>query len=61
MSEHTRPAIDGNPVSKIDDPVGAMPDTLALTGPVIVAGGEARTVVIVDRPGGGIEALVVEP
>ncbi len=47
--------------SAIDDPVGPMPDTLALTGPVVVAGGEARTVVIVDRPGGGVEALVVEP
>lgn len=47
--------------SAIDNPVGAMPDTLAMTGSVVVAGGEARTVVIVDRPGGGIEALVVEP
>jgi hypothetical protein len=45
----------------ISAPTGPMPDTLAMTGTLTVGDGEARTVVVVDRPGGGIEAIAIDP
>lgn len=44
----------------IADPAGPMPDTLAMTGSLTVGDGEARTVVVVDRPGGGVDVIAVE-
>ena len=34
---------------------------LALTGSILVGDGEARTVVVVDRAGGGVNVITVEP
>ena len=42
-------------------PTAPMPDTLALTGSILVGDGEARTVVVVDRAGGGVNVITVEP
>jgi hypothetical protein len=36
-------------------------DTLLATAPLPIAGGATRTIVLVDRPGGGIWATLVEP
>ena len=45
----------------ISTPTGPMPDTLAMTGSLTVGDGEARTVVVVDRPGGGVQAIAIDP
>lgn len=42
-------------------PNGPMPDTLAMTGGIMAGDGEARTVVVVDRAGGGVNIVSVEP
>ena len=42
-------------------PNGPMPDTLAMTGGIMAGDGEARTVVVVDRAGGGVNIISVEP
>jgi hypothetical protein len=38
-----------------------MPDTLAMSGVISVPAGSSRTVVIVDKQGGGISFVVVDP
>ncbi len=38
-----------------------MPDTLANSGLIAIAGTRTRTVVVVDKPGGGVELVVVDP
>lgn len=45
----------------ITAPIAPMPDTLAMTGGITAGDGEARTVIVVDRAGGGVEAIVLEP
>lgn len=42
-------------------PNAPMPDTLADSGPISVADGTSATVVVVDKPGGGVTLVVVRP
>lgn len=45
----------------ISNPTGPMPDTLGVTGPIAIADGESRTVLVVDDPAGGVRLIVVDP
>ncbi len=38
-----------------------MPDTLANSGPINIGSALTRTVVVIDKPGGGVELVVVDP
>jgi len=49
---------DTVPVATPDAP---MPDTLADSGPISVSDGTSATVVVVDKPGGGVTFVVVRP
>jgi hypothetical protein len=42
-------------------PNAPMPDTLADSGPIAVTDGTSATVVVVDKPGGGLAFVVVRP
>ena len=42
-------------------PNAALPDTLGDSGPISVADGMSATVVVVDKPGGGVTFVVVRP
>ena len=42
-------------------PNAPMPDTLADSGPIPVTDGTSATVVVVDKPGGGVTLVVVRP
>ena len=42
-------------------PNAPMPDTLADSGPISVSDGTSATVVVVDKPGGGVTFVVVRP
>ncbi len=45
----------------ISTPTGPMPDTLGSTGPIAIADGDSRTVLVVDDPAGGVQLIVVDP
>ena len=47
-----------SPVRLANDP---MPDTLANSGLITVPAGASRTVLLLDKPGGGISLIVIEP
>lgn len=47
--------------SAIATPTGPMPDTLAVSDAIMAADGAARTVVVVDRAGGGVNIISVDP
>ncbi|MGI8496915.1 MAG: hypothetical protein ACR2OG_04940 [Gemmatimonadaceae bacterium] len=36
-------------------------DTLAMTGPIAIASGHLRTVLVLDKSGGGVQTVVTEP
>ena len=42
-------------------PTAPMPDTLAMSDAIMAGDGEARTVVVVDRDGGGVNIISIEP
>jgi len=47
--------------SAVAGPGDPMSDTLASTSPIDIADGRSRTVVVVDKPGGGLQLVVVDP
>ncbi len=47
--------------SLVANPGDPMPDTLATTDLTAIADGRSRTVVVVDKPGGGLQLVVVDP
>jgi len=41
--------------------VPVLTDTLLLTDPIGIGAGESRTVIVLDRDGGGLQAVVIDP